>query len=192
MHEVKRVAFHVFISMLVLSLSACAANMTKQVGKDLKSPALYRERGVKPVDMKAESKCPLPPSISIINAETRENLLVLEKVRNYDINPKELTGSIIEHMKDAFDKCGVKSDAVSKKVMRVSLGETIVESPVLSEMHSCMIQLQIDIPEIKFNRFYQAEDLSQKNREQAMAFAIQKVVWKIIEGAEVRDYILCK
>lgn len=192
MRKVKRAALSVFMIMLALSLPACAVNMTKHVSGELRSPEIYQERNIRPVDMKSQSKCDLPPSVNILNAETRTTMLVMEKMKNFNINPRELTDGIVDHMKAAFDRCGVKSDAASKKVIRVSMGETLVESPFIAEGHSAMTHLQIDIPDIRFNRFYQGEDTTTKNREQALALAIHRVVWKVIVDEDVRDYILCR
>ena len=191
MSKARIAAFLLFISATALSLSACAVNITKPVTEELKSPALYQERRYQPVDMKTASKCALTPSINISNAETGKKLIVMEQVRKFNVNPKELTDGIIEYMKDAFGKCGVKSDPASKKVVHVSLGETIVESPILTGGHNSMVHLLIDIPEIKFNRFYQGEDTTTHSRERAMALAIQRAVWKIIRDAEIQDYFLC-
>lgn len=191
MCKAQKVAFSLFISLLALSFSACAVNITKPVKEELKSPELYQERRYQPVDMKTASKCALPPSINISNAETGEKIIVMESVRKFNVNPKELTDGIIEYMKDAFGRCGVKSDPASKKVVSVSLGETIVESPVLTGGHNSMVHLLIDIPEIKFNRYYQGEDTTTHSRERALALAVQRAVWKVIGDAEIQGYFLC-
>ena len=63
----------------VFMLSSCAHHQTKAVARNLDPSDLYPMYMTNVIDLKSQSKCPSPPSVKLINTETRnEDLLIAE------------------------------------------------------------------------------------------------------------------
>lgn len=178
-------------AIIIFTLTSCAFNFTKNIANELQPVNLYESYNTKPLNLGTRSKCPLPPSINIVNMETRdENYLMNRGITKLYINPKELTNYIVDYMKDAFEKCMVKIDANSTKTIQVSMKKAEFTQGLWAQ--GAYIQLKIDIPEKQYTEVYEATDNAYNSVMRAMAYAIHATTWKIIADPIIQDYILCR
>jgi hypothetical protein len=143
------------------------------------------------MNMAVRSKCLIPLSVNVVNEEKRdENYIMWDRgVTKWYINPKELTNHIVDYMKDAFEKCNVKVDNNSTKVIKIAMKKADFTQGAWTQ--GAAIQLKIDIPEKQYTEIYEANDNSPKSSMRAMAYAIHVDIWKIINDPVIQDYILC-
>jgi len=164
--------------------------LTKGVNYQLNPTKLYKTFDTKPQNLSLQSKCNGLPTIKLVNAETRdENYNVNGPLNNWHIIPSELTGIIVDYMKDALDKSQVKIHDNSTKVIQVSFVELELNSGFL---HSAEIRLKIDIPEIHYTKIFEGEERVALTVYHGIAYAIHVVTWKIINDPVIQNYILCK
>jgi hypothetical protein len=177
---------------IILALTSCTFHLTKDVADELKPEELYGLYNTKHKNMKARSKCPMPPSVNIINKETRdEDYMMWDRgVTKWYINPKELMNYTVNYMKDAFEKCNVKVDVNSNKIINVSMNKANFTQGMWAQ--GADIQLNIEIPEKRYIEIFEATDNSAKSSMRAMAYAIHVATWKVIADPVVYDYILCR
>jgi hypothetical protein len=177
---------------LFAGLTGCTFHITKEIIEELKPGTLYESYGTTPIDLKARSKCPSPPSISLVSAETRvENYLVLAGQTEFFINPKEFINAAVAYMKDGFEKSGIKTDDLSPKMIHVSMIDAKYVVSALGYIDS-HLQLKIDIPESKLVKIFQAKDRSPGKVGSAMAYAVHVVTQDILADPEIQNYILCR
>lgn len=182
----------IVFSIIPFTLTSCAFHLTKDVADELQPVDLYRLYNTSRTNMGARSKCPLPPSVNVVNAETRdENYIMWDRgLTKWYINPKELTKHIVNYMKDAFEKCMVKVDTNSTKIIQVSMKKAEFTQGVWAQ--GADIQLKIDIHDKQYTEVYEAADNSPKSSMRALAYAIHVDTWKIINDPVIQDYILCR
>jgi hypothetical protein len=176
---------------VVSTLSSCSMQLTKIVTDKLQPAELYAAFDTKPTDLKARSQCRLSPSVSIINAEKRNDDYLVGYLQffNHYINPKEYMNGVTDYLKIGFEKSNVKVEKDSPKVIQVSLKEANINGIW------CMgagLQLNVEIPETKYTKIYEAEDCTGGASSTAMAYNIHVTTQKIIEDPVIQDYILCK
>ncbi len=182
----------IIFSIIPFTLTSCTLYWTKDVAKELQPNVLYESFKTKPINLKARSKCPLPPSVNIVNTEIRdENYLAGEIGANkIYINPKEMMNHIVDYMKDAFEKCRIRVDNNSTNIINVSMKGAEFKRGVWTL--GANIQLKIDIPERQYTDVYEAEEWTAGYAQNAMAYAIHVDTWKIIADPVIQDYILCR
>jgi len=177
----------------VFMLSSCAHDQTNAVARRLDSLDLYNIYKTNVIDLKSQSKCPSPPSVKLVNMETRNEDLLLAEIGGHThyIKPKELANHIVDYISDALGKCQVKVDGSSTKVIEVSIDKVgiIIE---LFGAQGAGIQLRINIPETQYTKIYAAQDWSGASTWTIMAYAIHLAIWKIIDDPVIQSYILCK
>lgn len=181
----------IFIAIIVLSLTSCYPNVTKHINNNLNDD-LYELHKTKPVDMRGSSKCSSPLSIDIINKETRkENYTVLDRgINAVYITPNELTEHVVDYMKDAFERCNVRVDKKSTKVINVYMEKADFTQGVWAQ--GAEFQLKIEIPEKSYNAIFGSKDNAYADMSRAMAYAMHTTIWKVVTDQYVQDYILCK
>ncbi len=93
-------------------------------------------------------------------------------------------------MNNAFEKCNVKADANSAKILQVSMYGASFTQGVWAQ--GADIRLKVEIPEKQYTEIYEATDNSPKSAMRAMAYAIHQITWDIINDSVIQDHILCK
>ena len=189
----KKISLFVIVAAVtMITLMGCSMHWTKGINEELKPAELYVSYGVKPANLKALSRCPLPPTINIVNVETREENYFF--FSGYDsINPKELTSVIVEYLKYGFEESQIKVDSNSSKTIYVSFKD-INGLPVWLSLKFVEgnIKMKVDIPETKYSNIYEAKDKALISVSKALAYAAHGVTRQIIDDPVIQDYILCK
>lgn len=165
----------------------------KEIPDRLRPSELYESYGIRSVDLKALSKCPLPPTINIVNVETRESDFVFfnpHREAKETVIPKELMDGIVEYLKYGYERSKIKVDNNSAKIIQLSF---INAKAVQWFSWNGMIQIRVDIPDTKYSPvIYEAEDKRRGDIYTPIAHAIHKVTRKIIDDPVIQNYILCK
>jgi hypothetical protein len=195
-----RKALPVIVAILLITLTGCGTyHDTKKITERLKPAELYESYRVRPAKLKARSKCPLPRTINIINAETREDEYVIWTLHSgltkSTVNPKELTSAILEYLKYGFEKSQIEVDSNSPKIVHVSFEDAKTLPGVFSK--GSEFKLKVDIPETKYSEIYEAKEwqaqfLDYDAHHDATAYAIHDVTRQIIDDPVIQDYILCR
>ncbi len=180
------------IIFIIPSLASCTFHLTKDVADELKPEELQAIYKTKPKRMRTLSKCPMPPSVNIINKQaTDEDYLMWDRgVTKWYINPKQLTNYIVDYMKNAFEKCNVIVDANSAKTLQVSMYGASFTQGVWAQ--GADVRLKVEIPDMLYTEIYEANDNSPKSSMRAMAYAIHQITWDIVNDPFIQDYILCR
>jgi hypothetical protein len=184
------------LAVIIFALTSCAMNHTKDVAEKLQPEDLYAVYNTKPVNLKAQSKCPLTPSINVVNVETQDGDYTIiypilgPRIINHIINPKELMNGVVDYLKDALEKSGVKADNSSSKIIQVSLEENKILVGLWGI--GAIIRLKVEIPETKYTKIYEAEDWTGRSPIASMAYSVHVVTQKIINDPVIQNYILCK
>ena len=180
------------VVVLVFVLAGCSIRLTADIVEGLQPSELYESFDVKPVNLKNLSKCPNPPSVRIVNTETREGRIDMRPDSfhvSLPINPKELTVGIVDYLKSGFKKSRIEVDDNSPKTIEISLKDAIMERGMW--VRGGKVQLQVRIPEIRHEEVYTAKD-NHYRFDGAMIYAIHKVSRQVIDDPIIQDYILCK
>jgi hypothetical protein len=183
----------VMMPFMMIILMGCTVRHTKDITENLQPAELYKSYEVKPANLKARSKCPVPPTISIVNVETRDvdYVFLNAPAVKRAVNPRELTTAIVEYLKYGFEKSQIKIDNNSSKIIYVSFND-IKLLPRLFTTGS-NIKMKVDIPEKKYSEIYEAKDWSAGgSTDTVMAYAIHIVTRQIIDDPVIQDYILCR
>lgn len=186
----------VLCTMIVLTFSACAVNVTKLVGDTLlQPPSLYAIYQTSPKNLSELSQCQsTPPSVNIVNVETRSNIHNIFSLPGASIYiiPNEFNNYIVNYIRDAFQKSQINVDENSTKIIQISLNyaQSLRSGASLNE--GAELRLNISIPEKQYTETVKAEDWTPRGQAVAMAYAIHVATWKIIENPVILDYILCR
>jgi hypothetical protein len=185
-------ALTVIVAIMMIALTGCTFHHTKDITEKLQPAELYELYEITPANLKARSKCPLPPAINIINVETREDDYVFWNLptATHSINPKELTVGIVEYLKYGFEKSQIKVDSNSSKIIHVSFKD--VKALIRLGTTGSNIKMNVNIPETKYSEIHEANGWSYGNLPKSMAYAAHGVTRKIIDDPVIQDYILCR
>jgi len=128
-----KVVFNRYLGILVwgillLSLTGCAEHITARNFSDhLDQNELYKSYDVHPIDLSLHSQCNGPPSVKIVNIESRtEDYLAVTteaNMRNIYIAPKEVMDSVALYLKNGFEKSHIRVDDQSTKVLQLKMVE---------------------------------------------------------------------
>jgi len=178
---------------MIISLMGCGVyNLTNNIIQTLQPAELYESFQVKPINLKEQSKCPISPTVNIVNAETKEEYVIAERPQKTIINPKELTKGIVEYLKYGFEISKIKVDSNSSKTIFVSFIDTkMLPSGFIS---SGQMRVNVNIPETKFSKIYVgigSQGPIALGRALS-AYAIHDITRKIIDDPVIQNYILCK
>jgi hypothetical protein len=183
---------------VVITLTGCTyhqTSLTKDITEQLQPAKLYESYGEQPADLKALSKCPLPPTINIVNIETREDYVVSDMPQpnpgislQPNISPKELTKTTVEYLKYGFEKSQIKFDSNSSKVIHISF----IDAKGALIRFGANIKMKVYIPETKYSNIFYAHGYSPMAFDTSMAYSIHVITRNIIDDPVIQDYILCK
>lgn len=177
---------------MVLILAGCSMHYTKDIVNDLQPARLYESFDTKPLNLKAQSKCPYPTSVRIINVETREDGIDMRPDSFHvflPLNPKELTDGIVDYLGSGFKKSGIEVNEQSPKIIKISLKDVKGERGVWAQ--GCKVDLGVEIPEMKYVNIYSARENSMTGPRSAV-YAIHRISRQIIDDLIIQDYILCR
>jgi hypothetical protein len=183
----------ILLPLMGLILTSCATNGTQLIATQLRPTELIEIHNTTHPNLAARSKCPSPPSIWIVNAETNDQDYTIFTwwPSEVYITPKKLVDNIVIYMSDAFNRIGIKIDQNSTNVIQVSM-EKMKSSYNFNYNYSADTQLKIMIPEKKYTEIYGHSDTTPKGFPMAVAYTIHVITWKIITDPFVQDYILCR
>lgn len=185
----------VVLAIMMIALVGCTLHQTKAISDRLQVGDLYDLSEVRPLNLKARSKCPLPPAINIINVEKREEEIVIFHgggLLPRIVNPKELTTAVVEYLQYGFEKSQIKIDNNSSKIIQISLENAEYINTLGFLGGGSVIKMKVEIPEIKYSESYQAKDYTMAGIPECMAYAAHIVTRQIIDDPVIQDYILCK
>ncbi len=179
------------LMVMALSFSGCTLHVTKHISDKLDQEAMYKTYDVRPMDLSTASKCPAPPSVKIVNAETREEDYHAFRNPPYKgyINPRIMMDNAAAYLKGAYEKSNIKVDDSSGKVIELKMIE--LQSVAGAWSFGSNIKLEVTIPEKKITRVYEAQE-NAGNGFSAAAYVIHKASQQILYDPAVLDYILCK
>lgn len=180
------------IIFLIPSLTNCAMHHTQYIVKKLNPPVLYESFQTKPINLEFRSKCKELPTVTLVNAETREVLPMGAALGlvEHDYNAKELIDHVVNYMEDAFIKCKINVTEHSGKIIKISLKDMKYTLGVWAQGAS--VELQVNIPEIHYSESYTGIGNAYGGTHVAAAYAIHAVTWDIIKDPVIQDYILCR
>lgn len=187
-----KIIFSCILLIAVISFSGCAFNMTSDVGGLLNPEILNASFKTNAKNLGAESKCPYPASVYLINEEKKEYPYELFfNGYTFNINPKELNDSFITYMKNALGKSGITVAPDSPKKLLISMNNVKVTRNGFSPIFNSSVQMNVNLPDMKINKIYQSNDESSLLLHQAVAYSIHVSTWKIIEDPLIQNYLLC-
>jgi len=179
------------IVFVLFFLTGCTLHITKNISDKLNISELYNAYTVKSTDLSSHSKCAAPPTIKIVNIESRTK--DYEELKNPPftgvINPKEMMDSVVLYLKNCFEQSNIKVDDQSTKVLQIKMIDMKSTAGVWS--FGSYFKTELIIPETGFTKFYEASENS-GNGLAASAYAIHTVTRQIIDDQEIQNYILCR
>ncbi len=196
------VAFNRFLGLwvwvvVVFFLTGCGATLTNLTRKisdqlDQDQDVIYKSFKVNPTDLSSSSKCNAPPSVKIVNIESRtEDYLFLKVAAQTGvINPKEMMDSVCLYLKRGFEKSRIKVDDQSTKVLQLKM----------MDLHTVVgvwniggyFKVELIIPEKNFSKFYEGREDVARSAVTAATYPIHGVTRQIIDDPVIQDYILCR
>ena len=180
------------VSVIVfLSVTGCASNMTKHIADRLAADESYQTYPVNPADLSAASKCQKPPSVKIVNMESRtgDYETVEKAVTSEVINPKDVMTAFLAHLENGFQKSHIQVDKYSEKILNIKMIDLKSKSHFYNfDTRFCA---EVTIPETGFTKYYEAEENAELAWASA-AHAMHKVSRQIIDDPAIQDYLLCR
>jgi hypothetical protein len=190
-----RKAVAISMSITIMTLMGCTIHITERIINNLEPTKLYDSYDVKSINLKARSKCVLPPTVNIINAETRVEDYVVYNIPTggaWVVNPTKLIDGVVSYLKYGFEASKVQIDSNSPKTIRISMKEVqtpSVGNPFLAAESE--FQIEVNIPDTKYIETYKAKESTWADNIRAIAYAIHVVTRHIIDDPNIQDYILC-
>lgn len=177
--------------MAAVVLSGCAIHATKDIVDELQTDKLYSSFDVKPINLKARSKCASPPSLKILNVSANEEIDMRPDEFGLHLlaNRKELADGLIDYLKQGYRKSQINVDDSSDKAIRINLKELKLVRGVwvLGGAGS----VDVSIPETKYSEVYSARD-NAVDKNVAFAYVLHALSRRIIDDPVIQDYILCR
>lgn len=176
---------------VLFSLTGCTRHITNNISDRLDPDELYKSYNVYPADLSVHSKCEKPPTIKIVNVETRiADYEAMENPPFYGvINPKEMMDGFSLYLEKGFKQSHIKVDDQSIKLLQVKMVD--LKSIAGAWTFGSNFKIELILPETGFTKFYESRD-NAANGYTAAAYAIHAVTRQIIDDPEIQDYILCK
>ncbi|MEI6609864.1 MAG: SHOCT domain-containing protein [Deltaproteobacteria bacterium] len=176
---------------MFLPLTGCVRNITGSIIKTLDQDKLYKSYNIHPTDLFLRSKCKAPPSVKIVNIESRtEDYEIFQNSTNtWFITPKEMVDSFCLYLKNGFEKSHIPVDVYSTKVLQIRMIDLQVDVG-FGYVNGGYCKMELIIPETKFSKFYEARD-NASQPGMAPAYAIHGVTRQIIDDPVIQDYLLC-
>lgn len=127
-------------------------------------------------------------TIQIINSQTSEDSQ-MENVgggMTFKINPKELTDSAIELLKEELEKNGIETNNSSPKILNLSLDKLYMGNYIMAA--GCTVTITVETNS-GISKIFKRQNTSSLGIWNACDFAITKVVANIINDPEIRYFI---
>jgi hypothetical protein len=177
----------------VLFLCSCGPrNLTEKVAPNLQPSNLRYSFSTKPPDLKGKSKCDVT-DVNIVNAETASDDISIIPFGvvgpGWYVNRKEMTGRIVDYLKDAYAQSGVVSNPASKKILNVSTKN--IRAPYASFVTSVILELNVVLPEQKTTRYFSVTQTS-GDIPWTTVYAIHVISWQIVNDRGIQDYLTCR
>ncbi len=184
--------YKIFIFLFPIFLISCALenNLTPLIRDDLRTSSAYSAYGIRPINLKIQSKCAQAPSVKIRNIEKNTHFYTVIK-NQYYIVPSELMDVASTYLKEAYGKCRIEDDDNSEKIINISMINAEASFTIWGAK-GATIEISAAIPEIGYSESYFAEDWTGKGQGAAFAYVIHDALWQIIKDLNVQDYILCR
>lgn len=173
------------------SLTGCTFNHTKRISDKLDVSELYEHKRVYPIKLSLTSKCNKPPTIKIVNDESRvEDYVVREAgFSSVVINPKEIMDAVSLYLQNGYMQSDIKVDNQADKTLHVKMNDLklIDDGGWSMKGH---FKLELNVPETGYVNIYEAKDSSPLHTT-AAAEAMHSVTRQIIDDPIILNYILC-
>lgn len=200
----RRVIFSVLIIILVVGCTYPPRDFKKDISAALQPTQLRYSFNIKPENLKDQSKCTTKDvTVSIVNAENRnKDIMVMEprwcaygdnggRGRNgCYLNPREVTGQIIDYLNESYRQCRVSVTDNSTKVIKISYPPD--QFFYINDYNSSVLmKVIVTIPELN-KTFTISTTQASFQLHNSVAYAIHDLSWQIINDPTIQDYILCK
>jgi len=182
----------VFIIGVFLCSTGCSHHITNGITSRIIPEDIYNsDHKVQPKDLSTDSKCSTPPSIRIVNTDSRTEDFKCFEIRSnsYFIKPYEIMESAASYLRAGYYKSGIKANDNSSKIIEMKLTDIEYLSAVWS--HGSKVRIEVSIPEAKLYKIYEARDYSQ-NLFTSIAESIHRITIQIIDDQAIQNYILCR
>jgi hypothetical protein len=188
----KKILLVVFCVVLLFGCGQTARGLKQNIAFELQPSALRQSFGVQPQNLQEKSKCDKDFSVNVVNTETnnRDINIVPSAVfsASWLINPQELSGQIVDYVKDAYKQSRVPVSPTSKKIINISIKKIEVASSFTS---AAVLELNITLPEKqtteKFSSLQSTGDV-----HRAVIYTIHDISWQIVNDPVIQDYLLCR
>lgn len=180
------------VAVLLFFVMGCTGQVNPLIKEKLGDPEnMYKIYDVHPTNLATASKCKYPPTVSIINDETRNEDIEVRSgaVATLIINPKETIDIISAYLRYGYGQSNIKNDVHSTKVLHLTMKDMSITFGVWT--NGLHFKMGINIPEINFQKDYEATENS-TSLLTSMPGAIHLATRKIIDDPAVQNYILCK
>lgn len=183
--------FNIMFLFILLFLSGCTVNSTQVIVKNLNSDELMKIYDNSQSNLAFRSKCTIPPSVNIINMETRDQDLLIYEWWPTEVNitPKKLMDGVVDYTNNIFKMSGIQPDSKSKNIINLSLVN--IKEWYTFFMFSVDVSMEIFIPENKYSARYKYSETS-GDASKVVSYAIHNVTWKMINDPVVQEYLLCR
>lgn len=185
-----RILYSLIAVVVSLSLTCCTFHVTEYISGRLKADELYKSYNVEPTDLSLQSKCSNPPTVKIVNIESRTaDYETMINPPSYGvINPKDLMDAVVAYLDYGFQRSHIKVDAHSTKILQIKMVDLKSIAGVWS--FGSDFKAELTIPETGFTKLYEAKD-NAAIAYTAAAYAIHDVARQTIDDPAIQDYVLC-
>jgi len=179
------------VVILFFILTGCTLHATRDISDRLNPDELYNSYKIHPTDLSLQSKCANPPTVNIVNVESRiEDYDILENnPSRVVINPKEMMDNVALYLDAGFRKSNIRVDSQSSKVIQIKMLDSKWDRGAWSL--GGYFKMGLVIPETGFNKYYEATDNAALGYT-ASAYAIHVVTRQVIDDPVIQNYILCQ
>ena len=181
----------VFIVGGLMFATGCSHYITKDITSRMIIDDIYKDYKVIPKDLSADSKCGYPPSVNIVNKESRAEDIVFSKsgVHSFYVKPRDIINSSVSYLKNGYGKSGIHADDNSTKYIEMKLsGMELL--PGMWQVGS-KVRIEVNVPEAKLSKVYEASEYGQIVFS-TFADSIHLITRQIIDDPAIQNYILCR
>lgn len=179
-----------FAVLVLFASTGCTVRMTKEISERLNTSELNKSFNVTPSDLSLKSKCQKPPTVKIVNFESR-----IEDYEAMDngpatgvINPKEMMDAVVLYLGDGYKQSHIIVDDQSAKVLKMRMIDLKATAGMWS--FGSHFKTELVIPETGLTKSYESNEVSMIAYT-ANANAIHVAIRQIIDDPLIQNYILC-
>jgi hypothetical protein len=179
-----------FAVIVLFSSVGCTVRITKDISERLNTSNLNKTFNVTPSDLSLKSKCQKPPTVKIVNIESRTE--DYEAMANGPvtgvINPKEMMDAVVLYLGNGYKESHINVDDQSAKVLKMRMIDLKATAGVWS--FGSHFKTELVVPEKGFTKSYESDEVSMIAYT-ANANAIHVAIRQIIDDPLILNYILC-